>query len=203
MDHTSLFPHLKLLIILSLQKSVVNASSAFAPPLLWWDSLASVQILPSLLQDMWYLLWQIKQWWYFVKLSEALIPEKAVLEAYLCIYNDNFISTTGMRSIIKTIEYLKWETQTYSSCLETNKTIYYHYHKYCFYQVATSSGLGVFWKLLIKWKGSIYKLVWQNLLLYLLLYYILSLTYRFGLNDTGKVSSHQLQFQIFFSYSMN
>ena len=56
------------------------------------------------------------------------------------------------------------------------------------FQVATSSGLGVFWKLLLKWKGSIYKLVWQNLLLYLVLYYALSLTYRFGLNDPGKVS---------------
>jgi len=53
-------------------------------------------------------------------------------------------------------------------------------------QVATSSGLGVFWKLLFKWKGSIYKLVWQNLLLYLVLYYALSLIYRFGLDVSGK-----------------
>ena len=54
-------------------------------------------------------------------------------------------------------------------------------------QVATSSGLGVFWKLLFKWRGSVYKLVWQNLTLYILLYYSLSFSYRFGLNQDGRV----------------
>ena len=70
-------------------------------------------------------------------------------------------------------------------------------------QVATCKGLGVFWKLLFRWKGSIYKLVryrrisigahfasqvWHNLLLYLIVYYILSLTYRLILNENGRVS---------------
>jgi len=34
-----------------------------------------------------------------VKLSETLMPEKTVFEAYLCIYNDNFISTTGCHQL--------------------------------------------------------------------------------------------------------
>ena len=54
-------------------------------------------------------------------------------------------------------------------------------------QVATASGLGVFWKLLFIWRGSIYKLVWTNLAVYIVLYYTLSLTYRFGLDHTGRV----------------
>ena len=54
-------------------------------------------------------------------------------------------------------------------------------------QVATSSGLGVFWKLLFLWRGSIYKLVWTNLALYIFLYYSLSLTYRFLLDENGRV----------------
>ena len=55
-------------------------------------------------------------------------------------------------------------------------------------QVATSSGLGVFWKLLFLWRGSIYKLVWTNLALYIFLYYSLSLTYRFLLDVNGRVT---------------
>ena len=70
-------------------------------------------------------------------------------------------------------------------------------------QVATSSGLGVFWKLLFVWKGknmeicdltfhefikgSIYKLLWSNITVYLALYFALSLTYRFGLDEYGRV----------------
>ena len=54
-------------------------------------------------------------------------------------------------------------------------------------KVATSSGLGVFWKLLFKWRGSVYKLVWQNLGLYILLYYSLSFSYRFIFNESGRV----------------
>lgn len=54
-------------------------------------------------------------------------------------------------------------------------------------QVATSTGLGVFWKLLFLWRGSIYKLVWTNLALYIFLYYSLSLTYRFLLDENGRV----------------
>ena len=54
-------------------------------------------------------------------------------------------------------------------------------------QVTTVTGLGVFWKLLFLWKASIYKVVWYNLLLYVLLYFSLSLTYRFLLSGENKV----------------
>eukprot|EP00091_Calanus_sinicus_P025335 TRINITY_DN9614_c0_g1_i1.p1 TRINITY_DN9614_c0_g1~~TRINITY_DN9614_c0_g1_i1.p1 ORF type:complete len:159 (-),score=41.36 TRINITY_DN9614_c0_g1_i1:1-453(-) len=75
-----------------------------------------------------------------------------------------------------------------------HKQYYQHFTMTISYQqqVATSSGLGVFWKLLFKWKGSIYKLVWQNLFVYMVLYYALSITYRFGLNDTGKKKFEQI-----------
>ncbi|XP_063908747.1 bestrophin-4-like [Zophobas morio] len=53
-------------------------------------------------------------------------------------------------------------------------------------EVATCRGLGCFLKLLKRWKGSIYKLVWIDLLVFLLIYYSLNFTYRFALDDTGK-----------------
>ena len=59
--------------------------------------------------------------------------------------------------------------------------------------MATASGLGVFWKLLLLWRGSIYKLVWTNLALYIVLYYSLSLTYRFLLDPGGRVSGQYNQ----------
>ncbi|KAB7504533.1 Bestrophin-1, partial [Armadillidium nasatum] len=48
---------------------------------------------------------------------------------------------------------------------------------------------------LIRWKGSIYKLVWPDLFLYTTLYYLLRLIYQFGLNPSQrkifeKVSEH-------------
>ena len=54
--------------------------------------------------------------------------------------------------------------------------------------------MGVFWKLLFKWRGSVYKLVWQNLSLYILLYYSLSFSYRFILNESGRVGEKYFQF---------
>ncbi|CAG9807866.1 unnamed protein product [Chironomus riparius] len=53
-------------------------------------------------------------------------------------------------------------------------------------QVATCRGFGCFLKLLMRWRGSIYKLVWLDLTSFLLVYYTLNLTYRFGLNDEQK-----------------
>ncbi|KAE8741863.1 hypothetical protein FOCC_FOCC012611 [Frankliniella occidentalis] len=53
-------------------------------------------------------------------------------------------------------------------------------------EVATSSGLGCFLKLLFRWKGSIYKLLWPNLVLYSTLYFSLSLYYRFVLNPIDR-----------------
>ncbi|CAH2062785.1 unnamed protein product, partial [Iphiclides podalirius] len=53
-------------------------------------------------------------------------------------------------------------------------------------EVATCRGFGTFLKVLYKWRGSIYKLVWLDLLVFLLVYYILNLTYRLLLDDTSK-----------------
>jgi len=51
---------------------------------------------------------------------------------------------------------------------------------------------GVFWKLLFRWKGSIYKVIWPDLLLYLFLYYILSFVYRFALDETQRRTFEQV-----------
>ncbi|KAH8307569.1 hypothetical protein KR044_003452 [Drosophila immigrans] len=50
-------------------------------------------------------------------------------------------------------------------------------------EVATCRGFGCFLKLLLRWRGSIYKLVWLDLLAFLTLYYVLNIVYRFALNE--------------------
>ncbi|CAG9816086.1 unnamed protein product [Phaedon cochleariae] len=50
-------------------------------------------------------------------------------------------------------------------------------------RVPNGSTFGCFWKVLGIWRGSVYKLVWRELLAYLLLYYIINLIYRFALTD--------------------
>ncbi|CAH0759222.1 unnamed protein product [Diatraea saccharalis] len=53
-------------------------------------------------------------------------------------------------------------------------------------EVATCRGFGTFLKVLYRWRGSIYKLVWLDLFVFLLLYYTLSLTYRLLLDENSK-----------------
>ncbi|XP_038213594.1 bestrophin-4-like isoform X2 [Zerene cesonia] len=53
-------------------------------------------------------------------------------------------------------------------------------------EVATCRGFGTFLKVLYRWRGSIYKLVWLDLLVFLLLYYILNLIYRLLLDEGSK-----------------
>ncbi|XP_059085476.1 bestrophin-2-like [Tigriopus californicus] len=53
-------------------------------------------------------------------------------------------------------------------------------------EVFTCKATGIFLRLLFRWRGSIYKLVWCDLLVYMTLYSALSLTYRFFLDDEGK-----------------
>ncbi|XP_055953999.1 uncharacterized protein LOC129989467 [Argiope bruennichi] len=53
-------------------------------------------------------------------------------------------------------------------------------------EVATSRGFGCFWKLLFRWKGSIYKLLWPDLGLYFSFYYFLSILYRFALTESQR-----------------
>ncbi|XP_044254540.1 bestrophin-4 isoform X1 [Tribolium madens] len=53
-------------------------------------------------------------------------------------------------------------------------------------EVATCRGFSCFLKLLLKWKGSIYKLVYKELLVFLFIYYFLNLTYRYILGPIGR-----------------
>ncbi|XP_013146486.1 PREDICTED: bestrophin-4 isoform X2 [Papilio polytes] len=50
-------------------------------------------------------------------------------------------------------------------------------------EVPNGSSFGCFWRILCKWRGSVYKLVWRELLAYLTLYYTINLLYRFALNE--------------------
>ncbi len=45
----------------------------------------------------------------------------------------------------------------------------------------TISYAGNFAKLLVRWKGSIWKTVWKELLIYMIVYYLIRVTYRYGL----------------------
>ena len=54
-------------------------------------------------------------------------------------------------------------------------------------EVFTSTGtFGLFLKLLARWRGSIYRLIWRDLIIYIGIYYVLSGVYRFLLNEEGK-----------------
>ncbi|KAJ4937974.1 hypothetical protein JOQ06_002601 [Pogonophryne albipinna] len=45
------------------------------------------------------------------------------------------------------------------------------------------AGLGTFFRLLLRWKGSVYKLLYRELIIFTLLYYFFSIVYRFVLKD--------------------
>ena len=45
-------------------------------------------------------------------------------------------------------------------------------------EVANASAFGCFTKILCKWKGSVYKLIYKELLAYITCYFIINLTYR-------------------------
>lgn len=53
-------------------------------------------------------------------------------------------------------------------------------------EVATCRGLGCFLKLLLRWRASVYKLVWLDLALFLFIYYSLSSIYRLILDEEQK-----------------
>ncbi|KAL7643930.1 UNVERIFIED_CONTAM: hypothetical protein RMT77_005939 [Armadillidium vulgare] len=52
--------------------------------------------------------------------------------------------------------------------------------------LSSYKGFGSFWKLLFRWKGSVYKLVWRDLVVYTILYYFVSAIYRFALDEEHK-----------------
>ncbi|KAB7499616.1 hypothetical protein Anas_03436 [Armadillidium nasatum] len=52
--------------------------------------------------------------------------------------------------------------------------------------LSSYKGFGSFWKLLFRWRGSVYKLVWRDLVVYTILYYFVSAIYRFALDEEHK-----------------
>ncbi|XP_068241578.1 LOW QUALITY PROTEIN: uncharacterized protein [Palaemon carinicauda] len=54
------------------------------------------------------------------------------------------------------------------------------------HEVATCNKFGTFWKLLFRWRGGIYNLVWPELFVYTILYYVFSIVYRFLLDEPSK-----------------
>ncbi|XP_044737268.1 bestrophin-4-like [Chrysoperla carnea] len=62
-------------------------------------------------------------------------------------------------------------------------------------EVATCRWFGCFLKLLVRWRGSIYKLVWMDLIAFLFIYYGLNIAYRHFLNE-----EHQRTFEAVVRY---
>ncbi|KAH3699180.1 bestrophin-4-like [Dreissena polymorpha] len=58
-------------------------------------------------------------------------------------------------------------------------------------KVATTTFFG-FFRLLKTWRGSVYKLIYKEILVFILLYVLISLVYRFGLSGTSKRSFEQV-----------
>ncbi|XP_070136425.1 bestrophin-4 isoform X2 [Drosophila bipectinata] len=52
--------------------------------------------------------------------------------------------------------------------------------------VSTSSVVSNFLGLLLRWRGSIYKLVWHDLLAFMSLYFLFAVAYRFLMNENGQ-----------------
>ena len=56
--------------------------------------------------------------------------------------------------------------------MELEKTIYTNIYK------DTTTRLHGIWHLLLRWKGSVYKLIWYEVLIFLFMYFGLSILYR-------------------------
>ncbi|KAL7640590.1 UNVERIFIED_CONTAM: hypothetical protein RMT77_008865 [Armadillidium vulgare] len=53
-------------------------------------------------------------------------------------------------------------------------------------EVATAKKFGIFWKLLFRWKGSIYRLIWPEICVFITLYYTLRFVYDYALNKNQR-----------------
>ncbi|XP_066978294.1 bestrophin-3-like isoform X2 [Macrobrachium rosenbergii] len=59
-------------------------------------------------------------------------------------------------------------------------------------KIANLKGFGSFCRLLLRWKGSVYKMVWQDMLVYIILYFSISFLYRFGLSEDHRRTFEKL-----------
>ncbi|KAH8296007.1 hypothetical protein KR054_000521, partial [Drosophila jambulina] len=53
-------------------------------------------------------------------------------------------------------------------------------------EVATCSHFGCFWKLLLRWRASIYKIIWVDLLAFLFCFYFVAIIYRYALGPSHR-----------------
>ncbi|XP_059216213.1 bestrophin homolog 14 isoform X2 [Stomoxys calcitrans] len=60
-------------------------------------------------------------------------------------------------------------------------------------EVPNGSSFGCFWKILWKWRGSVYKLVWRELIAYLCLYYTINFLYRFAFTEYQQKIFHKIR----------
>ena len=58
--------------------------------------------------------------------------------------------------------------------------------------VANASNFGIFVKILYKWKGSVYKLVYKELLAYILCYFVINITYRTVIVENSETCDENL-----------
>ncbi|KAB7502725.1 Bestrophin-3 [Armadillidium nasatum] len=58
--------------------------------------------------------------------------------------------------------------------------------------VASSHKFGVFWKLLLRWKGSVYKMIWPEIIVFTVIFLSLSCIYRYALSDYYKEIFEQI-----------
>ncbi|KAG5333748.1 BEST4 protein, partial [Acromyrmex heyeri] len=61
-------------------------------------------------------------------------------------------------------------------------------------EVPNGSSFGCFWRILIKWRGSVYKLIWRELLAYLFFYYLINFTYRYVLNEHQRLIFEKIRY---------
>lgn len=81
----------------------------------------------------------------------------------------------------------------YNQTMPLNVSITYHiysykektnFHWFCFFCIFWQLKLGGFARLLFCWKASVYKLLWREVLVFLLFYTLISIFYRFVLSQS-------------------
>lgn len=67
----------------------------------------------------------------------------------------------------------------------SGKCIYFSpfYSYFCIFPEMTISYSDTFIKLLLRWKGSLWKAIWKHLLIFLVFYYCINIVYRFIMDD--------------------
>lgn len=68
--------------------------------------------------------------------------------------------------------------------------VFFFFNRCCIIIIIFSSASNMYWFLfsvcIFRWRGSVYKLVWRELLAYLALYYTINIMYRYALTDDQK-----------------